>query len=183
MNVSTITKLGVAMSLFALCFSEAGAQNKRDVNPVAPEIFRQLIDCRRETDSAARLACYDLKVEALDEATRKREVVISDKHAVQEAQRGLFGFATPVAKLMGFGGNADETEELKEVTTSVASARHTQAGWLLELADGSSWEQNDTRDFIMSPKVGNSARISRGALGTFTVSIQGQRAIKMRRVR
>lgn len=154
-------------------------------NPSAdqPAPYRQLLACRDLSDAAARLACYDRQVADLDQATQKNEIVIADKKAVETAKRGLFGFATPVAKLMGFGGNDDAAEELKEVSTTVTAVRHGKSGWILEFEDGSTWEQNDTRDFVLSPKIGNTAEIARGALGTFTVSVHNQRPIKMRRVR
>lgn len=147
-----------------------------------PEIFQQLIDCRAIADSTERLTCYDRQTAALEEATRKREIVISDKNAVKAARRGLFGFTAPIGRLMGFGGDEDEAEQIKEIESTVTSARHTANGWRIELEDGSTWEQNDTRDFALSPKAGNPVKITRGVLGTYFVSVKGQRAVKMRRI-
>ncbi|MCT2399675.1 hypothetical protein [Novosphingobium mangrovi (ex Huang et al. 2023)] len=149
-----------------------------------PDLYRKLMDCRAMSNPDERLACYDEQTAALDEATQKREIVISDKKAIDTARRGLFGFAAPIGKLMGFGGNDDEddSDEIKEIETSVSSVRRSGSGWLLKLEDGSTWEQNDTRDFVLSPKVGNTVRIKRGVLGTYLVSVQGQRSIKMRRI-
>lgn len=147
-----------------------------------PELYRQLIDCRALADAGERLACYDRQTAALEEATRKREIVISDQNAVKAARRGLFGFTAPVGRLMGFGGDDDEAEQITEIESTVASARRTADGWRLELEDGSTWEQNDTRDFVLSPKPGNPVKITRGALGTYFVSVKGQRGVKMRRV-
>lgn len=168
-------------ALLLLISQTASAAEKSDAKQ--PETFRQVVACRTIRDAMTRLTCYDQQVAALEQAASKREIVIADKQAVETAQRGLFGFATPVAKLMGFGGNDDATTELKEISTKVGGVRRTGAGWLLDFEDGSTWEQNDTRDFVLSPKVGNEALISRGALGTFTVSVKGQRPIKMRRVK
>ncbi|MCJ2188154.1 hypothetical protein [Novosphingobium beihaiensis] len=146
-----------------------------------PELYRQLIDCRNITAATERLACYDRQTAAFEEAARKREIVISDKNAVKAAQRGLFGFTAPVGKLLGFGED-DEADAVKQIESTVAGARHTRNGWRLELEDGSTWEQNDTRNFVLSPKPGNSVRITRGVLGTYFVSVQRQRGIKMRRI-
>lgn len=170
-----------AAAVLLLISQTALAAEKSDAKQ--PETFRQVVACRTIPDAMARLTCYDQQVAALEQAASRREIVIADKQAVETAQRGLFGFATPVAKLMGFGGNDDAATELKEISTKVGGVRKTGAGWLLDFEDGSTWEQNDTRDFVLSPKVGNEALISRGALGTFTVSVKGQRPIKMRRVK
>ncbi|WP_165912149.1 hypothetical protein [Novosphingobium sp. PhB165] len=160
----------------------ASAAKKAEETPPPPELFQHLLDCRTITDGPARLTCFDRQSAALDDAMRKKEIVVADKQAVQRAKRGLFGFAAPVAKLMGFGGSEDDANEIKEVSTTVESARHNANGWVVTLADGSTWEQNDTRDFVLSPKPGNEVRITRGVLGTYFVSVHGQAAVKMRRV-
>lgn len=148
----------------------------------APKQIGELMACRAITEGQARLACFDRQVAELDRATQSREVVIADREAVQSAKRGLFGFAAPVGRLLGFGGNDGEAE-LKEIQGKVAQVGRTRGGEVrLTLNDGGVWEQNDTRSFVLSPKPGNAVKITRGALGSFFVSVQGQRAIKMRRV-
>jgi hypothetical protein len=171
----------VAATSLLLLSHAAIAGDKPDAD--RPEAYRNLVACREIQDSTARLACFDQQVAALEQAASQHEIVIADKQAVETAKRGLFGFATPVAKLMGFGGNADSSDELKEVATKVSGVGRGSSGWVLDFEDGSTWEQNDTRDFVLSPKVGNEAKIARGILGTFTVSVRGQRPIKMRRVK
>lgn len=182
MRGTTSTSLKTILVLFLLCPLPASAARKAEEAPPQPELFKQLLDCRNIADSAERLACFDRQSAALDEATRKKEIVVADKQAVQRAKRGLFGFAAPVAQLMGFGGSDEDANEIKEVTTTVESARQGANGWVIKFADGSTWEQNDQKDFALSPKPGNAARITRGALGTFFVSVRGQSAVKMRRV-
>lgn len=171
----------IVLCALAAISQPAAAKDDKKAPLPPPDIYRQLMQCRTVIDTTARLACYDRQTAAFDEATKSREIVISDKKAVAEARRGLFGFTAPIGKLMGFGGD-DDAEDIKEIESTVESVRRSASGWRLELADGSTWEQNDTRDFVLSPKVGNPVRISRGALGTFFVSVKGQRAIKMRRV-
>lgn len=165
-----------------LALIPASAADRSGDTPAQPELFRQLMDCRQITESAARLACFDRQSAALEDATRKKEIVVADKQAVQRAKRGLFGFAAPVAKLMGFGGSEEDANEIKEVTAKVQSARQGANGWIITFDDGSTWEQNDTKEFALSPKPGNEARITRGMLGTYFVSVRGQPAVRMRRV-
>lgn len=175
-NLSVATML-LLMSQTALA---ADAKSTSQDQPLA---FQQLVACLGIQEPTSRLACYDEQVAAFKQATSKREIVIADKKAVEAAQRGLFGFATPVARLLGFGGNDEAAQELDKITTTVTGVNRNASGWLLEFENGSTWEQNDTRDFVLSPKLGNEAEITRGLLGTFTVSVRGQRPIKMRRIK
>lgn len=188
MSVTKATALRAKLT-FALLFpavilpSAPISAADRSIDPAPqPELFRQLMDCRQIADTTERLACFDKQSAALDIAAQKKEIVIADKQAVQRAKRGLFGFAAPVAKLMGFGGSEEDANEIKEVSTTVETARRGANGWIVGFADGSTWEQNDMKDMVLSPKPGNEARITRGALGTYFVSVRGQPAIKMRRV-
>lgn len=172
------------LSVVALSLLGAGGVSARDrsESPAAPKQIHDLMACRMIVDGQARLTCFDRQVAELDRATQSREVVIADREAVQTAKRGLFGFAAPVGKLLGFGGN-DGEDELKEIVGTVSQVGRTRDGELrLTLDDGGVWEQNDTRSFVLSPKVGNAVKITRGALGSFFVSVQGQRSMKMRRV-
>lgn len=172
-----------AVGLFALAMvpSTAVARDKDDQTASPPKEYRDLMACRTVADSAARLACFDRHSAELDSATHSHAVVIADREAVKSARRGLFGFTAPVGKLLGFGG--DDEEEIKQIDSTIARVGHSaDGGWRLALADDSTWEQNDIRGFVLSPKVGNTVRISRGALGSYFVAVQGQRAVKMRRV-
>lgn len=170
--------------LAAPAATPAASQDNRDGSP--PAVFERLLDCRRIAEPAERLSCYDRQSAEVEEATRKRDLVISDKQTISAARRQLFGFNLRLGSLFGGGrdgaGKDADPEEINEIETTVAGVRRTANGWRLQLADGTTWEQNDTRDFALSPKVGNAVRISKGALGSYLVSVQQQRAIKMRRM-
>lgn len=149
-----------------------------------PAAFRAVLDCRAVTDPAERLACYDAKVAALDSATKSNEIMVTDRARIQEARRGLFGFAAPIGKMLGIGsGGGDDADEINQIDTTVTEVRSAKGGgWKLTFAEGGTWEQTDTKDFPMSPKVGRKARISRGALGSYFIAVDGMSAIKFRRV-
>lgn len=155
-----------------------------------PELYRQMVACKDIAAAAERLACYDRQVAAFDAATKTREIVIADREEVQRARRGLFGFAAPVGRLLGFGGDGGseaasgpDREEIDKITTKVARVgRASGGGWKLTFEEAGTWEQIDTRSWVMAPRAGQSAEIERGALGSFFVSVDGQRGIKMRRV-
>jgi len=177
MGKDVMALLAAPLLFLAPCSSHA-----RDAQaPVPPKEYRELMACRDIGDASARLACFDRGATQLDAATRSREVVITDRATVTSARRGLFGFTAPVGRLLGFGSN--DEDEMKEVESKVTRVGHTgDGGWRLVLEDGSIWEQTDTRSFVLSPKIGNGVKITRGALGSFFMAVQGQRGIKMRRV-
>ena len=166
--------------------ASAWAAEPPAANLDTPELYRQLVACKDIGDAAARLACYDRQVAAFDAATQSRDIVIADREEVRQARRGLFGFAAPVGRLFGFGsdgdGGAQDRDEITSLETKVARVGRGQSGWRLTFDEGGTWEQIDTRGWVMSPRAGQAAVISKGALGSYFVSVDGQRGIKMRRV-
>jgi hypothetical protein len=149
----------------------------------SPQLYRELIDCKLLTEPAARLACFDQRVAALEAATAKKEIMIADREQVRQARRGLFGFAAPIGKLFGFGGQSEDDEEaIKRLETTVAAVSSRNGNLVLRFAEAGTWEQTDRFGFPLRPKVGNKAVISRGALGAYFVSVDGMAGIKMRRV-
>lgn len=174
--------LSAALMLAAMPSLPAAAQEHAAATDTPSETYRKLIECRTLSDPVRRLSCYDDSIAAFEAATRRREIVISDQNSVKKARRSLFGFAAPVGRLMGFGDD-DDAEQIEEITSTVSQARRAKEGWRLDLGDGSTWEQNDTRDFVLSPKTGDSVKITRGALGTYFLSVKSQRALRMRRIK
>lgn len=165
--------------LAALLFA-APAQARTDAGSAdaPPALLRQLLDCRAIADPAARLACYDKQVPEFDKAVAAQDIVVADREEIRKTKRGLFGFAVPVGRLLGMGG-----DDVKSVETTVSEARATRDGWIIAFADGATWMQTDLREFAMSPKVGNKAVIARGAFGSFTISVDGQQPLKFRRLK
>lgn len=54
-----------------------------------------LTQCRTLPDTAARLACFDRSVAALEQAEANRTIVIIDQQQVRETRRAVFGIALP----------------------------------------------------------------------------------------
>lgn len=180
-------ELRIAIVFAAAALLSAAPAAAEDAEPAEPELYQKMVACKDLADPAERLACYDRQVAAFAAATSKRDIVIADREEVRKTRRGLFGFTAPIGRLLGLGGDGDgdeaEREEIDKLETKVARVGRTaEGGWRLTFEEAGTWDQIDTRGWVMSPKVGQVAVISRGALGSYLVSVDGQRAIKMRRV-
>lgn len=167
-----------------LVTSAAGARDRKEEEAFPSPAFKDLIACRAIEDPAARLACYDAKVATVQQATDSGDLVIADKEQMREARRGLFGFKLPTLRLFGHHGNADATDdEVSEIEGVVASASNAGYGqWRFKLEDGATWQQIDTEVLAIDPHKGSKIRIKRAAMGSYKANIDGQPAIRVRRV-
>ncbi len=171
-------RLLIPILFFALA-SPAIAKDAKDTSLPRPALFDDLINCRNITDDSERLACYDGKVGALDEAQKNEEIIVTDREAVKQAKRGLFGFSIPKLKIFGSEGD----DQLKELTSTVRSARVDRGGkWIIILEDGAKWKQVGSEYVRGHPKAGMGVRIRKASFGTYFVNVDGRRAIRMKRV-
>lgn len=141
---------------------------------------QKLMDCRKVTDDAGRLACFDQATAALDQAEAKGDVVIVDREQARQVRRQAFGFALPSISMFEKG---ETKEELENVTGVVDSARQNGAGkWVVKLQDGAVWTQVDANELHRTPKAGMSVKVRQAAMGSFLMSIDGGGAFRVRRV-
>ena len=172
-----------AIAVMALVVAGGAAAKDKDPAPVQPQAFQDLIKCKQIAEPAARLACFDGQVTKLEQATDAGDLVIADRATMRQTRKGLFGFRLPGLGLFGGNKAGADADEVTEIDTTISSARQFGYGnWRLTLADGSVWEQIEDARLVFDPKGGSKVHIYKGTLGTFRVNIDGQRAIKMRRV-
>lgn len=127
------------------------------------------------------LACYDAKVEAIYAAETNNEPVPADKESMREARRGLFGFSLPRLTLFG-NGNGDAAEA--ELVTKIDPAFQASTGrWAILLDGGARWNQLDTQVLARNAARGMQIKIRKASMGSYFANIDGQRAIRMTRVR
>jgi len=166
----------------------AGPAMAADKPPKAPPaVVQTLLDCRSLADATARLACFDAGVAALASGVEKREVLVADQEEVKKAKRGLFGLALPSFNLFGKdddgGDKADARGVITEIEATLTSARQTRPGiWSFALDDGSRWVMTEGRTIPRDPRAGMSIRIRRAAVGSFLANVDGQIAVRVRRV-
>lgn len=174
-----VNHVAVATGIALACAVPAAAKDKAP--PPPPQAYKDMVACKAIPDPAARLACFDAQVGKLEQATAAGEVVVTDRAAVRETRKGLFGFKLPSLGL--FGGDDDDKDEIKEILGTVAAARTFGYGsWRITLEDGSVWEQTDSERLVFDPRKGDKVKIYKAALGTYRMNIDGQRAIRVRRV-
>lgn len=151
-----------------------------------PEIFTNLLQCRTITDNAARLACFDQQVGAMDAAAQRDEVVVLDKSELNKTRKTLFGFSFPKLPFLG-GGDEDDGDKPKQegvthIEAVIASLHSLGYGkWQIGLEDGAQWMTTEAVTG-REPKVGQTIELKRAAMGSFMGKIEGGRAIRMKRV-
>lgn len=143
------------------------------------DLVQKLADCRKVPDDTARLACYDQAAAAFDQAEAKGDIVVVDREQARTVRRQAFGFSLPSIALFERG---ESQEEVSNVTGKVASARMNGAGkWVVELEDGATWVQIDSNELFRYPKPGMEVRIRRASLGSYLMSVDGQRSFRASR--
>ena len=143
-----------------------------------------ILACRATTPDAARLACYDGAVQALQAAATKHDIVVIDQQDMARARRSLFGFSLPNFDFLGSGKNDDAhniTPEDSRLTATIrAVTRDGDGNWIFTLDDGAVWHQT-TGFLAVSPKVGETVEIRRAALGSYFMRVARQPGFKAKR--
>ena len=175
-------------TLFAALIIAAPAAAADKPKQAPPAVVQKLLDCRALTDSAARLACLDAGVAALAGAVESREVLVADKEEVKQARRSLFGLALPSFNLFGKGDDEDDDKAdargvVTEIEAVLTSARQSRPGfWSFALDDGSRWVMTEGKTIPRDPRAGMKIRIRRAAVGSYLANVDGQIAVRVRRV-
>lgn len=166
----------LVFSGLAAAASPALAQERPGEAP--PTVFSRVTECRSIQDGAERLACFDREVAALAQAQAAREIVVVDREAVQRTRRSLFGLTLPdVGRLFG-----DEQED--EINSTVVAALVSNRNMAsVQIEGGAVWVQTEGRPITRRPRPGMPVEIRRGALGSFWMSVDGQRAVRVIRQR
>lgn len=150
-----------------------------------PEIFTNLLQCRSITDNAARLACFDQQVGAMDSAAQRDEVVVLDKSELNKTRKTLFGFTFPKLPFLGEGDEGDDKpgkDAVMQIDGVIASVQSMAYGrWQIGLEDGAQWM---TMESVvgLNPRVGQKIQVKRAAMGSYIGKIVNGRAVRMKRV-
>ena len=148
-------------------------------NTGTPQSIQQLIACRSVTDPTQRLACYDRQSDALNRAISTKELVVIDKERATATKRSLFGFSIPNFGGL-FGGAGDDIKEI--ASTAARVSQDGYGAYIVTLADGSTWYQQDDAPLGLGPEKGDKIVVRRGSFGAFFLSVNGQPGIRVKRI-
>ena len=175
-----LTILAVTLSPLLPGLTPASAKERGTSE--TPVQVQQVYDCRAIVDPAARLACFDSQVAALEQAQSANDVTFFDRAAAQRARRGLFGFT--LRDLPFFGGGDDDKEKISRLETTIKWARREGHNKMrFEIEDGAVWMQTDQTDLPREPKPGEKVVIFPGAVGSYFAEIGNMKRIRVRRER
>ena len=170
--MSLISSLAAVAAASALSGQSVPAQER-------PETLARLMACRGVADSTARLACFDAAAGALDSAQQQGDLVVMDRAQINQTRRQLFGFEMPALPQL-FG--ADSAVAIDSIDSTLQSASLVGEGrWVFRLADGGVWRQIDSERVRFQNRPGQPVRIRKASLGSFLLTVDGSRAVRVRR--
>jgi hypothetical protein len=143
------------------------------------QVLQSLTDCRKLTDNAARLACYDTAAAGLEQAEAKGDIVVVDREQARKVRRQAFGFTLPSLAMFEKG---EKQGEIDSTTGKIAAARQNGARkWVVKLEDGAVWTQVDATELPLDPRPGDPVRIKKASLGSYLMVIGKNGAIRAHR--
>lgn len=150
---------------------------------MAQDVPPDLAACRAETDAGRRLECYD---HAIDRRNARGEApVLSQAAASKETAQSReqqFGYQGRIAR----DENEKKKKEARALDELVATVMEisVRADGTLEIAldNGQVWAQNRPDPYFRL-KVGDSAKIEPGMLGSFLMSGPAKRSTRVTRLR
>ena len=170
--MSLISSLAAVAAASTLSGQSVPAQER-------PETLARLMACRGVADSTARLACFDAAAGALDSAQQQGDLVVMDRAQINQTRRQLFGFEMPALPQL-FG--ADSAVAIDSIDSTLQSASLVGEGrWVFRLADGGVWRQIDSERVRFQNRPGQPVRIRKASLGSFLLTVDGSRAVRVRR--
>lgn len=173
------SKAGLGALIAAAGMALAGAAGAAAPAQTTAAPVQAVVDCRKLTDDAQRLACYDAAVAKMAEAESTGDLLTLDKAQRQGVRREAFGL--PLASL-GLFDRGEKPEALNRITVTIDQAwRNAQGKWIIKLDSGAIWRQIDDNSLGKAPHHGSTAAIRKGTLGSFFVNIDGQLALQMHR--
>ena len=169
-----------------LCF---GALAASPASTSATAALQKVIACHGIANGQERLACYDGAVTELlagsqtgpAPAVAAEDVIVISREQVRTARRQAFGFDLSALSVFDRG---EKPEVIDRIATTVTRANQTGSGrWILEMENGSTWEQTDDERVWKNPSKGSRADIRKASMGSYFINLDSQRAIRARRVR
>jgi len=150
--------------LSALMLTPSAAAQTSETSPLS-----SLYACKAVTEPMARLACFDASVEVLGQREVNKEIVTIDSTTAKTFKREAFGFSLPSLPKLGLPSLGDSPDD-DVLEFPVKSVSKTKRGIVITLKNGQVWRGvNGRLNYV--PKGDLTARISKGAVGSFRLSL------------
>lgn len=172
MSIVKVIVFGVAVSTGSVAQAQSPASTGR------ADILEQLTACRAIPTPTERLSCFDRETARLDEAERQGDVVVVDRDGLRQAGRAVFGLTIPGLTILNRGQSPETVDRLE--TTIKSANRGADGKWLFVLMDESVWRQIDNANLNYA-RPGSAVLVRRGAVGSFFLSVDGARSLRVRR--
>lgn len=172
-------RIAGGLALAGLLAGPAIAKDRRD-EPTSAAVLGKVAACRTETDAAARLACYDREVAALDAAVKEKRVAVIDRAEIRRTKRTLFGISLPTVKLF----DSDDEPEVRQVVATIRSVSQGEGGRVVfTLEDGAVWAQTDDYPVFHSVKPGHKVTLKRASFGSYFADFEKAVTVRAKRLR
>ncbi len=162
-NYSAVFTLTLAAMLSLTVQAQEAA-----VAPTSP--LSSVYACKTINSTTERLSCYDSAVTILQGREARKEIVTIDSNAAKTIKREAFGFALPSLPKLGLPSIGSAEKGANVLEFPVRSVSKTRHGVVLTMKNGQVWRGvNGRLNYI--PKGELTARISRGAVGSYRLSL------------
>ena len=174
----------ISLCLAAFIAVLAAAQPAAPASPVTgATLLRDLTRCRDVAEPAARLACFERGVSALETAERNRDVRLIDRETVNRTQRELFGL--PYGRGIVDDGDGEVAgrlnDRIEELSSTLRGLERDRYGkYIFDLENGQRWIQTDTVGG-RGPRTGEAVRVRRGVLGSYILTVGRGPGMRVRR--
>jgi hypothetical protein len=175
----TLIILAAALLSASVAAGDSLAAKSASKVGASPPVVESLLDCRKVVGDAERLACYDKAVAAVAQATATGDLVAIDREQRRKARRQAFGFTLPSLAFLERGERVEEANHL--AATAEDAGRNALGEWVITLDDGAVWVQVEASELGRKPHKGSKVVISKGVLGAFFMTIDGEGAGKVKR--
>jgi hypothetical protein len=173
--------LAATVALAAQALAVHAAQAAPAVDAKRAAVVEAISDCRKQTEDAARLACYDKAADAFEQAQTKGDVVVVSREEVRQVHRQSFGFNMPSINIFSHGAKEAPVDNLN---FELASARQDPTGkWEFVTSEDTAWRQIDTTQLVNDPRHGDKLVIRRAMLSSFFCKVNNEPAVRCARER
>ncbi len=152
----------------------------------APAVLDNLLECRKITDSAKRLACYDQDSQRVEDAQKSGELIAVDRETLELEQKKNFGLSMPSLpslNLPDFGLGQDGPENA--VILTIAEYKIRPNGTVrFTMSDGQIWDTVSGRMNRVPRGKGQKLYIRNASLGSFLAQVNNTGpGLRVRRVK